>query len=238
MKYCLAWLMFLPNLAPAADPLPLPKAEVPAKVEESVLLPGQAVRLKIRQILPKDGLSPGERLLNSLPAIQPGDRFLAEVIEKGSPGAPPALVGGTIKRIDPPGHFRKHGKMEIELSQLVSSENNEISPFRIHMEDNRFTTRMRRNMLNSLFILEGAGIGASIGTQYTQGNIGIIGIGAGAGLIIGLGYAGIQKGSEASLDPGDVFEIQVGGLHYKPVAQTTETLVYPALNPSKRKPQP
>lgn len=226
------------NLVTQADIAQKTTPELPSKVEESVLVPNQTVRLKVRQIIPKDGLSPGERLLNSLPPIQPGDKFLAEVVELRPEGVPPAIVGGTIVQIDAPSYFRKHGKMKIELSQLVNSEDHEVSPFRIQMEDNRFTTRMRRNLLNTLFILEGAGIGASIGTQYTQGNIGIIGIGAGAGLILGLGYAGFQKGSEASLDPGDVFELQIGSLQYRPITQTTETLVYPAANPSKKKNKP
>ena len=65
------------NLMPHADIAQKTTPELPSKVEESVLVPNQTVRLKVRQILPKDGLSPGERLLNSLPPIQPGDRFLA-----------------------------------------------------------------------------------------------------------------------------------------------------------------
>jgi hypothetical protein len=105
------------------------------------------------------------------------------------------------------------------------------------MEDNRFTTKMRRNLLNSLFIIEGATIGASVGAQYTQGGIGVIGIGTGAGLLLGLAYAGIQKGSVANLEPGDIFEVKVGTLQYRPVTLASETRVFPATTPysSKKK---
>ncbi len=40
---------------------------------DAVLRQGEAITLRIRQVLPADGLSPGERLLNSRQPIQPGD---------------------------------------------------------------------------------------------------------------------------------------------------------------------
>jgi hypothetical protein len=42
-------------------------------------------------------------LLNSRPAIQPGDCFLAEVIEPPQPY--PVLIGGTVAGITPPGRY-------------------------------------------------------------------------------------------------------------------------------------
>lgn len=228
--------LFLATLV-AQEKSPQPKLtpEIPTKVAESVLLPNTTIKLKVREIICPDGLSPGERLLNSLPALQIGDRFVAEIDEKRETGIPPVLVGGTITQIELPGYFRKQGKLTIEVSQLISSENNEVSPWRVDMEDKRFTTRMRRNLLNSLFIIEGATIGASVGAQYTQGGIGVIGIGTGAGLLLGLAYAGLQKGSVANLEPGDIFEVKVGALQYRPVTQASETTVFPAGNPYSNK---
>lgn len=230
--------LFLAALCAQEKPAPAKLTpEIPSKVEESVLLPNTTIKLKVREIFSPDGLSPGERLLNGLPALQKGDRFIAEIDEKREIGMPPVLVGGTITNIELPSYFRKHGKLTIEVSQLISAENNEVSPWRVDMEDNRFTTKMRRNLLNSLFIIEGATIGASVGAQYTQGGIGVIGIGTGAGLLLGLAYAGIQKGSVANLEPGDIFEVKVGTLQYRPVTLASETRVFPATTPysSKKK---
>ncbi len=61
------------------------------------LRPGTAVTVRVRQVFPCDGFSPGERLLNGRPPIQPGDHFLAEVIKP--PSNPPPLVGGTIVKV-------------------------------------------------------------------------------------------------------------------------------------------
>ncbi|MEO6807720.1 MAG: hypothetical protein ABI353_01225, partial [Isosphaeraceae bacterium] len=57
----------------------VPTAPIP-KVPPLLLKSGLAVTVRICQILPKDGFSAGERLLNGRPPIQPGDCFLAEVI--------------------------------------------------------------------------------------------------------------------------------------------------------------
>ena len=73
----------------------------------ATLRPGTTVRVRIRQVFPCDGLSPGERLLNGRQPIQPGDRFLAEVINPTSNPLP--LVGGTIVKVTPPGKFGRPG---------------------------------------------------------------------------------------------------------------------------------
>src|SRR6516162_3144485 len=78
-------------------PLYLPVA-IPAV---AILHSGATVTVRIRQVFPCDGLSPGDRLLNGRPEIQPGDRFLAELINQ--PLFPPPLVGGTVVKVIPPG---------------------------------------------------------------------------------------------------------------------------------------
>ena len=57
----------------------------------AALRPGTTVKVRVRQVFPCDGLSPGERLLNGRQPIQPGDRFLAEVI---NPRVDPTSPGG------------------------------------------------------------------------------------------------------------------------------------------------
>ena len=52
------------------------------------------VTLRVRQVIPFDGLSAGERMLSGLPAVAIGDRIVAEVVAPFS--RPPALVGGSV----------------------------------------------------------------------------------------------------------------------------------------------
>ena len=85
----------------------------------ATLRPGTAVKVRIRQVFPCDGLSPGERLLNGRQPIQPGDRFLAEVINPAS--IPPPLVGGTIVKVTPPGRFGRPGRLTLQMTQLVEN---------------------------------------------------------------------------------------------------------------------
>jgi hypothetical protein len=60
---------------------PMAASSVPAERPPlAILRPGTSVKVRIRQVFPCDRLSPGERLLNGRQPIQPGDRFLAEVI--------------------------------------------------------------------------------------------------------------------------------------------------------------
>ena len=66
----------------------------PPFVQAAPLRQGQVVTLRIRQVIPRDGLSAGDRVLNGLPALLAGDRVVAEVIAPAS--HPPALVGGTV----------------------------------------------------------------------------------------------------------------------------------------------
>lgn len=243
LSVCAATVALLPGWAQADSP-PLPTLAPPstavssvpvARAAMAVLRPGEPVTLRIRQVMPADGLSPGERLLNGRPPIRPGDRFLAEIIDP--PCNPPALVGGTVANVEPPRRCRRQGRLTLQMTQLVETIDggSQIIPWNVDTVDRRFSTWVRRAMLTTLFGLEGADIGASFGAQMAQGNPIWIGGGAGAGLLLGLGYAWLQRGSEASLEPGDTFRVVVGTMSYQPVPGATQTILYPAPDPLRRK---
>ncbi|MDR3639595.1 MAG: hypothetical protein P4L84_37690 [Isosphaeraceae bacterium] len=207
--------------------------EIPAIPPREVLLrAGEKLTLRIRQVIPPDELSPGDRMLNSLPALAKGDRILAEVVAPG----PPALVGGVVLCIEPPRRFGKPGKVTLQLGQLVTFGNgrSEPVPWIFDLEDKRFNTRMKRKILLALFAAEGAGVGASIGSQLTgASNPLFIGGGAGVGLLSGVGYASLMRGREATLEPGDTFQVQVGTLSYRPVPPSSPLTTNPAQDPAR-----
>lgn len=214
-----------PAVAPplsAAPTGPIPRAD------PILLRAGLTVTLRVCQVISKDGLSAGERLLNSRPPIQPGDGFLAEVIDPPPPY--PTLVGGTVSSITNPGRFGRPGFVGLRMVQFVqfSGGQAEAVPWRMDLADRRFATRMRRVLLSTLLGLEGAGTGASIGAQFSGGNMAFIGGGMGIGAIVGLGYASFQRGTEANFEPGETFEIVVGTTHSRPVPREWETILYPA----------
>ena len=62
---------------------PLAPEPPPAASETARLRPGETVTLRVRQVIPCDGLTPGERLLSGRPAITPGDRVVAEDVRPG-----------------------------------------------------------------------------------------------------------------------------------------------------------
>jgi hypothetical protein len=86
----------------------------------------------------------------------------------------------------------------------------------------------------ALFAAEGAGIGASLGAQAGPANPAYLGLGAGVGLLTGIGYASLMPGREASLEPGDSFKITVGTLSYRPLAPSPPLALHPAPDPAKR----
>jgi hypothetical protein len=149
---------------------------------------------------------------------------------------PPALVGGTIVHIAPPRRFAKPGRVTLRLGQLVqtASGSSELVPWVFDLEDRRFNVQIRRRLLLALFAAEGVGIGASIGAQAGPANPAYLGLGAGVGLLTGIGYASLMPGREASLEPGDTFEITVGTLTYRPLAPSPPLSLHPAPDPSKR----
>jgi hypothetical protein len=208
----------------------------PLPVTEAVLRPGEPMTLRIRQILPSDGLSPAERVLNSRNTIVPGDRFLAEVVQPHCD--PPALVGGTVTKVTRPGKFGRPGSITLQLSQIVATVDGQTQPvpWQIDLADRSTSSRMRRALITALFGLEGAIIGTSIGVQNPNNPAygGAVAAGAGAGLLLGLGYASFQRGLEATLEPGDTFQIVVGTMFYKPVPRDLQTILYPAADPNKK----
>ncbi len=218
----------LPPRPLVAPPLAAEPTEPIPQVDPVVLKAGLTVTLRVCQVLPADGFSAGERLLNSRPAIQEGDRFLAEVIDPCPPQ--PSLLGGVVTSITPPGHFGRPGYVGLQMTQLVRTDagKTEMLPWRMDMADRRFSAKMRRVLLSALLGLEGAGTGASVGAQYAGGNMAFIGGGMGIGAIVGMGYASLQRGTEANLEPGDTFEIVVGTTDYRPVSREWQTILYPA----------
>ncbi|SIO59853.1 hypothetical protein SAMN05444166_6188 [Singulisphaera sp. GP187] len=225
----------LPEKPAVLPPLMGTPTEPIPRGEPILLKSGLAVTLRICQLLPTDGFSPGERLLNGRPPIQPGDCFLAELIEPCPPY--PILVGGTVTKITSPGRFGRAGFVSLQMTQLVQTVEGQSGwvPWRMDLADRRFATRMRRVLLTTLLGLEGAGTGASVGAQFSGGNMAFIGGGMGVGAIVGLGYASFQRGTEANLEPGDTFEIVVGSTDYRPVSREWQTILYPAAEPSNGK---
>ena len=138
-----------------------------------------------------------------------------------------------MKEITPPGRFGRPGYVSLQMTQLVQSTEGQtgMAPWRMDLADRRFATRMRRVLLTTLLGLEGAGTGASIGAQFSGGNMSFIGGGMGIGALVGLGYATLQRGTEANFEPGDTFQIVVGTTRYQPVSREWQTILYPAADP-------
>lgn len=187
------------------------------------LAPGTNVTLRVRRVIPCDGLSRGERLLNGLPPLKPGDAFTAEVI--ASDTRPPLILAGSVGEITPPGRFGRPGKVTLRLAQPAAAD------WWLAVEDQRFTSAQRRRLITSLFLLEGFGVGASIGAQLDRGKAGATLAGAGVGLLLGLGYASFQSGQEASLEPGDTLSVVVGSVCAAKLPPDAPLTVYPAREP-------
>ena len=161
------------------------------------------------------------------------DRFLADVVD---PPCTHVVVGGTITRIHPPGHFRRPGHVEVEITQLVavSSRTTVLGPWSVDLNDRRLGTALRRALLGLAFGFDGAEVGAAVGSQLAQGNAGLIGGGAGIGLLVGLGTATLQHGPEGTLEPGDTFQIVLGTCSYRPLPRTVQMALFPAPAPARK----
>src|SRR3954463_2664246 len=61
--------------APIAEATPEPP---PGPSRAALLRAGEMVTLRVRRVIPCDGLSAGERLLSGLPPVAQGDRVVAE----------------------------------------------------------------------------------------------------------------------------------------------------------------
>jgi hypothetical protein len=221
--------------AQSEDPIaPLTPEPPPTVSQTARLRAGEIVTLRVRQVIPYDGLTSGERLLSGRPAIAPGDRVVAEEVRPGV--RPPALIGGTIVHIAPPRRFARPSRVTLELGQLVQAGpgGSELVPWIFDLEDRRFNTQMRRRLTLALFAAEGAGIGASLGAQAGPSSPAYLGLGAGVGLLTGIGYASLMPGRETSLEPGDTFKIAVGTLSYRPLDPSPPLSLHPAPDPAKR----
>jgi hypothetical protein len=206
--------------------------------DAALLRAGGEVTLRVRQVIPHDGLSRGERLLNGRPPLQPGDRVLAEVVEP--PGRPPVLVGGVVAGVTPPGRFGRPGRVTLELAQFAAVADDAVSaaPWRFDIEDARFSPARRRRLLTTLFMLEGLGAGAAVGAQFDRGRVGAVAGGAGVGLILGTAYAACQPGRVASLEPGDTLCVTVGGVCARVLPPETRLAIFPAADPTPKKGTP
>jgi hypothetical protein len=215
-----------PLAAAPTDPAPGPPLPAP-------LAAGQAVTLRVLQVLPADGLSPGERLLNGCRDIRPGDRFVAEVIDPPCPQA--LLVGGKVTKIVKPGWFGRPGYVAVEFIQLAQAPGAPPASWPVDLADRRWSERLRRTLIAALLTTDGVIAGASIGAQLSQGHPTFISGGMGVGAVVGLAYASLQRGVEARLEPGDTFRIVVGTCHYRPIPGDWQTILYPARPPEKDK---
>jgi hypothetical protein len=237
--------VYLVGWSAAQEPLPLPRslpatpAGKPATATAAPpLLPvGACVTLRIRQVIPCDGLCAAERLLNSLPPLQPGDQFIAEILEHDGGSLP--LLGGSVTAVTPPGRFGRPGKVTLELAQLLprAAGTFDARPWHFQVEDQRFSAAQRR-LLATLFALEGLGVGAAVGAQVDRGRIGGVAGGAAVGLLLGIAYASLQPGRPASLEPGDTLRVTVGSTSVKVLPPESPLRLYPAQDPQGRKGRP
>jgi len=201
--------------------------------EPVVLATGSTVTLRVRRVLPCDGLSRGERLLNSLPPLKPGDTFTAELLNPQT--KTPVIVAGSVASITPPGRFGKPGKVTIQLAHHLGSADGRTSPWWLVVEDQRFTSAQRRRLITSLFMLEGFGLGASIGAQLDRGRAETTLASGAVGVLLGVAYASFQPGQAASLEPGDTFEVVVGTTCVKKLPPELPLTIYPAREPEEER---
>lgn len=207
-------------------------ALIPAGDPGTFLAPGTSFTLRIRQVIPDDGLSPGERMLNGLPPLRPGDGFLAEGVVP--PGQPVPLLAGTVVAIAPPGWFGKPGRVTLELTQCITAG----GPWQVSAADERYLPPFKRKLLSALLALEGVGVGAAVAAQFQPVKSGWVGAGAGIGLAVGAAYAACLPGREATLEPGDTFRVTVGATHVVGVPPEVPFALYPAVEPGRKRGKP
>jgi hypothetical protein len=127
--------------------------------------------------------------------------------------------------------------LTLQVTQLVErlDGTSQPIPWQFDTDDRRFKTRGRRALVAALLGLEGTMLGAAVASQVARENPVFIGGGAAVGLIVGIGYASFQRGVEASLGQGDLFEVVVGSTSFRPIPRTALTTVFPAPDPWRRK---
>jgi hypothetical protein len=108
------------------------------------------------------------------------------------------------------------------------------NPVRVDLDDRGAAGQAGRLLANLYAGLEVAGVGAAVGAQVAGGTSGYVLGGAGVGFLVGLGVAAFVHGPDASLEPGDTFEIEVGTCSYRPLPQNAPMTVYPPCVPPRK----
>ncbi len=139
-------------------------------------------------------------------------------------------------KVEPPGRYGRAGRLCLQMTQLVEGQDGSWRPipWRFDTEDREAKTLRRRLRITALFALEGGMLGASTASEVARRSPVFITGGLAAGVLVGLGYASLQRGVQAHLEQGDTFEIVVGTTQYRPIPRTALTTVYPAPDPSRR----
>jgi hypothetical protein len=203
-------------------------AEPPMLMDNGMAAPGTKVNLHVRQVIPGDGLSRGERMLNGDHPVKPGDVFTAEW--PVAPGESPIILAGCVNEVVPPRRFGRPGSISVQIAWPFDASGNQWS---FDIEDQRFTSAQKRRAITALFLAEGFALGASVGSNIDQGKSGATLGGGGVGMVLGLAYASLQPGQAASLEPGDTLEVVVGSSEVRKLPPEVPLKVYPAHEPEK-----
>lgn len=242
MKRC--WMMVLllgtggaVHAAPMAEAIPTMPTEIVATTSSGTggvaLATGSKALLRIRQVIPTDGLSRGERLLNGLPPLQKGDVFTAELLEPAC--RPPLIIAGCVESVTPPRRFGRPGNVSLKFAWPLDNTGEHPGQWKLQVEDQRFTSAQRRRAITSLLVLEGMILGASVGTTLDRSKTAVTLGGVGVGLLIGVAYASLQPGQAASLEPGDTLSVIVGTTAAKKLPPEAPLTVFPAHEPEEGK---
>jgi len=206
-------------------------ADPPLPVSTETLTPGAEVVLRVRQVIPSDGLSRGERMLNGLEPIKAGDLFTAEL--PAPPGQPALILIGCVEEVIPPRRFGRPGKVSVKLAWSFDPAGGERCNFDV--EDQRFSSAQKRRAITTLFMVEGFAMGASVGSNLDGGRSAATLGGGGVGLLLGIAYASLQPGQAASLEPGDTLAVMVGTTDVKKLPPESPLKVFPAHEPEVEK---
>lgn len=212
---------------PVADP---PVFVQPVFAQNGTIASGTEVNLRVRQVIPADGLSRGERMLNGEHPVKPGDVFTAEW--PVAPGQPPIILAGCVREVIPPRRFGRPGKISVNIAWPFDASGRQ---WNFDIEDQRFTSAQKRHAITTLFLAEGFALGASVGANIDHGKSGATLGGGGVGMVLGLAYASLQPGQAASLEPGDTLAVVVGSTEVRKLPPETPLKVYPAHEPEEEK---
>ncbi|MCZ2341077.1 MAG: hypothetical protein LC104_04680 [Bacteroidales bacterium] len=218
--------------AQAAPQIESPPVALSAPVA-ATLTTGTKALLRIRQVIPADGLSRAERVLNGLPPLQKGDVFTAEVMEPAC--HPPLIIAGCVESVTPPRRFARPGNVSVKFAWPLDSTGEHPGQWQFNVEDQRFSSAQRRRAITTLLVLEGIILGASVGTTLDRGKSAVTLGGVGVGLLIGVAYASLQPGQAASLEPGDTLSVIVGTTAAKKLPPEAPLHLFPAQEPEKNK---